>query len=190
MKLIKNKKILVFIILILVALIFVFLEKARITNLYSKDALDTSETEQTTSTTKTAQSDFTSGGERQPGNTQSENKGSGGIIDTNGTMPSSVDTSSPTISKSGEITLYSPKQNSLLTSDLEVSGISTLNEVSYRLIDDVSGVINMGKLNVVDGKFGGKLTFQTNAKEGRLDFYGSRSDGAEFGNIEIAVRFR
>lgn len=190
MKLIKNKKILVLIILLICAAVFVFLEKTKVIDLYKKDTPVVTEAEQSTSTTKTAQSDFSAGEERQAGNTQSENKGTGGIVDSNGTTSSEIDMTNPTISKSGDITLYNPKQNSLLTTDLEVSGVSKLSEVSYRLIDDISGVINMGKLNVVDGKFSGKLSFQTNAKEGRLDFYGAKSDGTEFSNIEVPVRFK
>lgn len=143
---------------------------------------------ETTSTAPTAQSDFTGGTEREPGNTLSENEGSGGIRDNEGNL-SDVDTSSSISSESGEITLYTPKGNSKVASGEKVAGESKLSVVSYRIIDNVSGVISTGQLKVVNGKFSGTLEFTTTATEGRLDLFGTKPDGAEYSIIEVPVRF-
>lgn len=164
------------------------LEKAQIINLYSKKTTVT-DPEKTTSTTKTAQEDFTEGDYREPGNSLSENRGSGAVIDNNGNIENGTDTSLPLVSDSGEISLFSPKANAIVNSGTSISGASTLPKVSYRLIDSVSGVLAMGDLNVVQGKFSGTLSFSTSATEGRLDIFGTKSDGTEFSNLEVMIRF-
>lgn len=147
-----------------------------------------SETAQTTSDAPTAQADFRGGDDREPGNTLQENEGSGIIKDTDGR--DAHETARPISSSSGEITIFSPSKNSVLSSGQLVSGSSSLESVSYRIIDDISGVIATGSLKVNSGKFSGKIEYETSAKEGRLDFFGTRSDLTEFSNIEIPIRFR
>lgn len=146
--------------------------------------------DQTTSTEPTAQADFSDGTEREPGNTMHENRGFGGISDNNGDISGNIDTSSPLTSGSGEISIYAPGKDAAIQSGAILAGISSLSSVSYRLIDSVSGVISTGSLKVVDGRFSGTLDFSTSASEGRIDIFGARSDGTEFSNIEIPVRFR
>ncbi len=187
-----NKKT-VLITLLIVALLFtvlLVLEKKSIINIYSKDGPAITEAEETTSTAETAQSDFTGTDDRMPGNTLDENKGSGGIVDDSGSVGGNIDMSNPIVSSTKEITLYSPKSNASVANGIEVSGNSTLPKISYRIIDNISGVISMGELVVNGGRFAGKLSVETSASDGRIDFYATKQDGVEFSNIEVPVRFK
>lgn len=143
---------------------------------------------ETTSEQPSAQPEFNDGTERDPGNTLSEDRGVANISDTNGAASS--DTSNRLVSESGEITIFLPAVDSRVGSGQEISGISTLPEISYRVIDNVSGVIATGKLKAVNGRFSGRMTFGTSATEGRIDIFGLREDATEFSNIEIPIRFR
>lgn len=185
----KQLLIIGFIAVVLVVGVLFLLEKKSIINLYKqKMPAATKEDAKTTSPTPTAQEDFQSGDIREPGSTLDENRGSGGIADTSGSL-SGIDTTNPVVSATGEISLYVPRKQSTMTSGHTVAGASSLKTVSYRLIDSVSGVIATGELQVINGKFSGKLDFKTSAKEGRLDIYASRMDGTEYSNIEIPLRF-
>lgn len=143
----------------------------------------------TTSTAKTAQPEFDSGEYRDPGNSIKESSGSGGITSVNKTPATGTDKSNPLVSATGEITLYAPDPDTAISSGTVVTGASTIKAVHYRLIDSISGVIAMGEIPVVNGEFTGKLQFSTGAKEGRLDFYATRSNGSEYSSIEVPVRF-
>lgn len=176
--------------LFVLALVGVVLEKSKITNLYTKDS-DTheQETEKTTSNTTTAQEEFTDGEYREAGNSLSENEGSAEISDTNGTIDSSIDTTNPITSSTGEISIFAPRPNSIIKSGTTISGSSSLPRVSFRIIDSVTGMIATGELNVTNGKFSGKLTCSTTANEGRIDIFGTRDDLSEFSNVSLDVRF-
>jgi len=141
---------------------------------------------ETTSKEPSSQSNFTSGGKRE---VVPSTNNEGIITDTGGntsSIPPSGDWSS---SASGAITVYSPAKNSLLSTGQILSGISTLDRVSFRIIDSVSGVIAQGSLGVVGNKFSGNFSFDTTAKEGRLDIFTVNADGVESNVIEIPVRF-
>lgn len=191
MQKLKNKKITIILIAVVSFIaVIVILEKTKVTDFYTSKQSTPTENEKTTSKTQTAQNDFTGADAREPGNTLNEQKGTGIVHDNNGQASKPVDTSNPTVSKTGEITLFSPRQNALVTNGTEINGASTLKKVSYRLIDDVSGVISMGELSVINGKYSGILDFRTSAQDGRLDIYGTRIDGSEFSNVEQQVRFK
>jgi hypothetical protein len=145
--------------------------------------------EKTTSTAETAQSDFTGGNER-PVQEANKDKGDAIVSDNSGSISVVPDESNWTTSASKEITLYSPSQNQLIKNGDSISGESTLSVVSFRIIDDISGVIAMGELSVVNGKFSGDISFSTSAASGRLDIFGTRADGGEFSNIEVPVLFK
>ncbi len=142
----------------------------------------------TTSTLPTAQEDFTGGDERQPGNTVRENEGTGNIEDRQGAVSEQTDPGVWTTSSTGEVTVQNPYPNKILRSGTEISGTSSLQKVSYRIIDSVSGVIAQGELTVVNGKFSGIINFSSSATEGRLDIFGAHSDGSEFSNVEIPIK--
>ncbi len=143
----------------------------------------------TTSTSPSAQDDYSDGDERQA---QDENldQGTATIKDNRGSISETPVQSKWTTSSTGQITLYSPNQNELLKNGDFITGESTLSVVSFRIIDDVSGVISTGQLSVIKGKFSGNISFSTSASTGRLDIYATKDDGAEFSNIEVPVRFK
>lgn len=184
----KNRKVIIPIILVIVAgLSFIVYQSND--NTESVKTIHTQNTDtDTTSDIESAQSDFSGAEEREAGNTQLENQGTGQISDTGG-VPSS-DTSNSTTSKTGEITVYLPKKDSVVSVNQEISGKSTLPSVSYRIIDNISGVIAAGELKVVNGNFSGKLNFSTPSSQGRIDIFGTKPDATEFSNIELPVRFK
>jgi hypothetical protein len=145
---------------------------------------------QTTSDQVTAQKDFSDGSERVPGNALRENQGSALIEDTAGSddADNSQD-NSPYISSTGEIELYSPRQNETIENGSIINGKSKLENIHYRIIDDVSGVIATGKLSVINGIFSGKISYKTTASNGRIDVFGVYEDLSEFSVIEISLRF-
>jgi len=174
---------------VLFAFAIYILEKKHVINISKDGKPVVADGAKTTSTTPTAQSDFNSGEQREPGNSIKESQGTGGIFQTtNPTM--AVDTTNPTESKTGEITIYSPQKNTEVKSGVMVAGASTLAKISYRLIDSVSGMIAQGELTMTNGKFSGNLNFITTAKEGRLDIYATRADGAEYSTVELPLRFK
>lgn len=143
-------------------------------------------TSQTTSEAPTAQSGFTEGDDREAGSTESNNAI---VTDNNGDVGNTPDQNQWTTSPSGQITVYTPAQNATVKSGDKITGASKLSRVSFRLIDNINGEIAKGSISVVNGKFSGTFNFSTNANEGRLDVFGTNSDGTEFSNIEIPVRF-
>jgi len=189
----KRRIITIVIIVLFVGAVTLFvLEKTNTTSFFSSTNGNDASEAQTTSDLPSAQSDFNGGTSaeenKDPGNTLDENQGSAVIKDNNGT-PSS-DMSKPIKSSTGEITVYLPHTDGVLTTGQEISGTSTLSSVQYRLIDSVSGVIATGTLKVVNGNFSGNLSFNTSANEGRLDIFAARADASEFSNVEIPVRFK
>lgn len=174
------------------ALILAVLEATNITNFFHKTVdpeNNTTSTAKTTSTAPSAQHDFSDGDpNKKPGNTLNENRGSAIIEETNGANVEN--TSNPITSDSGEITAYSPGKNSVVKSGAVLSGTSTLPKVEYRIIDSISGVIATGSLAVKDGKFSGKISFDTNATEGRIDLFATKPDFTEYSYIEIPIKFK
>lgn len=143
----------------------------------------------TTSTAPTAQENFNGGDERIVKEVNKD-KGDAVVSDNQGSVPEIPAQSEWITSNSGEITLYSPTQTQIIKNGDYISGESSLPIVSFRIIDDISGVISTGQLSVVNGKFSGNISFSTTASAGRLDIYGTRDDGSEFSNVEVPVRFR
>lgn len=187
----KSKKIFIIIITVFALLVtLVVLEKMHITNFYTKKPPSSSGEDKTTSTAPTAQEDFTDGDDREAGNSLHEDEGNGTVEDQNGASSGSSNSSSWVSSPGGEITSHSPVPNSVIKTGAIISGTSTLPRVNFRLIDNVSGVIAEGSISVVGGNFSGKLNYNTSASEGRIDLYGAKNDGTEYGNVEIPVRFK
>jgi hypothetical protein len=147
---------------------------------------------QTTSTAPTAQSNYNGGSER-PTTTNSNTAANGAnntVTDNNGSSPTTTPSSSWSKSADGSsIVVYTPAANGLLTSGDSVSGTSTQPSVSFRLVDNLSGVIAEGKLTVVNGKFSGTFSFSTKATGGQVDIFNQAADGTESNNVAIPVRF-
>lgn len=167
--------------------VFAVLEVKGITSVFNdKKVVDN--TSKTTSTAPSAQSDFTTDdSDKQPAPATSKPETS--VDDTSGSAVAQP-TASPLVSKDGAITVYSPTSNALFTSGSSLAGKASVAKVSYRLIDDVSGVTATGALNVVSGNFSGKFNFDTRATQGRLDVFQTDASGRENSIIEIPVRFR
>ena len=175
-------------IILLGGLVFL-LEKQQIINLYSNDRADSSDEveAQTTSTAPTAQADFSDGTERED---LSSEKNEGVVTDTQGSAPTPVNDSSWSYSANKALIVYTPSKDSVLKSGDLISGASSTSKVSFRLIDDVSGVIATGELAVKDGKFSGIFDFATTGSKGRLDVFSVGSGGVEQNNVEIPIRFK
>ena len=155
----------------------------------NKNNTSNNEEAKTTSLAPTADENFSTGNDR-PEQGLNSDKGEAIISDNQGSIDNIPNESNWIKSATGEITLYSPSENQLIKNGDVISGESELSSVSFRIIDDLSGLISTGELAVVDNKFSGTISFSTTATAGRLDIYGSRSDGVEFSNIEVRVRFK
>lgn len=147
-------------------------------------------TAQTTSTAPSAQDDFPGGNKPVPPTTP-EPSASG--TDQNGSTDSQTpDQSTWSTSKDGtSIVVYGPAQNSLFTSGSSVFGSATSDTVSYRLSDNVSGLLTSGTANVVDGKFSIKLSFTSSASAGNIEIFNQQNlYGPESNNVLIPVKFK
>jgi len=121
-----------------------------------------------------------------------DNAGSGQGIgeDTHGTDTNvSTPANQWTKSESGQITLKQPVADSTLSSGATISGSASVSQVYYRLIDDKTGVISQGVLDVVNGNFSGKVNFYSHGDSGRLDVYSLDSNGREVNEVQISVGF-
>lgn len=188
----KNKKIIItLLILALLGVTLVVSERLNITNFFGNNLDNLDAASKTTSTEPSAQADFSEGSNENKGeaaNSLKENKGSAVVSDQRGA--GATPTTNPITSQDGNITLFTPGHGAVLKSGASLSGSSKLSLISYRIIDSASGVIASGELRVVEGKFSGTITFDTAASEGRLDIYATKTDGTEFSNIEVPIKFQ
>lgn len=155
--------------------------------LFDKKPVTQSSKVSTTSEQPSAQSDFTSSKERSA-NTTDKNEGT--VTDNNGDIKSIPPSSEWSTSSDSLISVYYPQKNSILTNNSTISGETSKDVVSFRLIDDIYGMIAEGTIKVVDKKFSGNINFNTTGSEGRLDVYYSNSNGAESSAVEIPIRFK
>lgn len=142
----------------------------------------------TTSTAPSAQADFTDGSNRDVPAPSNQNEGT--VTDRSGSIGSIPPQDQWMRSQSGEIAVYSPIVNSILSNGDTLAGESSLDTISFRLIDNVSGVIARGQLPVVGGRFSGVFNFTSSGSQGRVDVFGARPDGVEFSIIEIPIRLK
>ena len=71
-----------------------------------------------------------------------------------------------------------------------ISGTAKVSKVWYRLVDNNAGVIAQGQpLNVVGGKFSGKLNFHAYGNSGHLDVYSFNASGAEVNEVRVTLHF-
>lgn len=189
----KHKKIALLLASIILAALLVLtaLEITNTTHFFNNtNASDTNndQTAKTTSTAESAQPNFSgSDTEKEPGNSLNENRGSALVEETNNAV---VKNDNPITSSTGEIIAYSPSKGSIVKTGTILSGTSTLSMVDYRITDSISGVIATGSLPVKDGKFSGKISFDTTATDGRIDLFATKSDFTEYSYIEIPIKFK
>jgi hypothetical protein len=175
-------------VLVMLTASLLYLAYQRFANNRADDSSNVQQVDQTTSTAPTAQADFSSG-ESRPVVERDSDRGEAIISDNQGIVNQTSNESTWTSSVSGDIKLYSPAQNQQLKNGDTISGESSLPAVSFRVIDDISGVISAGQLSVVNGKFSGNISFDTDASKGRLDVFGTKEDSSEFSNLEIDIKF-
>lgn len=178
----KKRYLTALLVLLLVALMAT-LELTNTTHLFHKQA-----TISVAVPVKQPPSNSTNSGDKTPSSSISINKGT--AVDNKGAI-SSVTTSSSSwaVSASGVITLKQPVSNDRIVSGVNLAGISTLNQVQYRLIDDGVGVISQGTISVVNGNFSANISFQAKSKTGRLDVFSSDSNGREINEVQVPVTF-
>lgn len=187
----KTKYIIIVSVLVLFFLSSVaFLEATGKVNFFGNPAAKNSEESdaKTTSDAPTAQEDFTEGGERTPNTSSNDDEAT--VTDNSGNIGTVPASSQWSYSANQQLVVYSPTANQVLSNGSKISGKSTEQTVSFRLIGDSSGVIAQGQLAVGNGNFSGTFNFDTAATEGRLDVFNTKSDGVEFNNVEIPIRFR
>lgn len=186
----KRQKVIASVVVLILVGIFAILELTRTINIFNSKSSTkvNNEGAKTTSKQVSAQSEFTDGNDKSPG--ERTEKPEATVQDNAGNVGTIPDSSQWTTSSSGAITAYSPNKNSVIRSDSVISGKSSTSVVHFRLIDSVSGVISQGQLSVINGKFSGTLSFNTSASEGRIDLFSTRADGGEENSVEIPVRFR
>ncbi len=115
----------------------------------------------------------------------------GGGADTNGQTAATTNSSQWITSKSGAITVEQPTANAVLRSgDYLVGTAKGVSTVDFRISDTSVGQIATGTLQVVNGKFSGKLGFSSHSSDGELDVFSTNSQGVELNEIQIAVKFQ
>lgn len=153
----------------------------------NKSSKTTDTVSKTTSNEESAQSDYKAGGKRDAA--QPQDKPEVGVTDTGGSTQTGSN-SAPIRSSDGVISVTSPAANSIFSSGSSLAGESSAPKVSYRLMDNVSGVTATGELTVVNGRFSGRFNFSTSASQGRLDVFVVNTDLTEKSVVEVPVRFR
>lgn len=112
-----------------------------------------------------------------------------GATDTNGQSGTATNSSQWITSTSGNITVEQPIANATFASGDTLSGTAKVSSVNFRLIDNSVGVISEGSLNVVNGKFSGKINFTPHSSGGQLDVFSTDANGAEINEIQIAIKY-
>ncbi len=110
--------------------------------------------------------------------------------DTNGKAAANTPQNEWTTSVSGNITLEQPTAGTTITNGTEIVGSTkAATTVNYRLSDNSTGVLTLGTLNVVNGKFSGILYFTPKSNKGQLDVFTSNDRGVELDEIQIGINF-
>jgi hypothetical protein len=112
-----------------------------------------------------------------------------GATDTQGSATPTTNANQWVTSKSGYITVKSPLADTKLTDGSVVAGSAKVDEVHYRLIDNIGGDLAKGTLSVVSGNFSGTLHFQPKGTGGRLDIFSTDSQGVEYNEVQLNVSF-
>lgn len=110
-----------------------------------------------------------------------------GVTDNNG---EGVTDTGGIISKSGDLTLFSPTKNQEISSGITVTGKSKSNNLHYRMSTS-DQQIALGELSVVNGKFSGNIVVNgvDSGENGTFEVFNFNSKGQEINNIRIDVVF-
>ncbi|MGH7234321.1 MAG: Gmad2 immunoglobulin-like domain-containing protein [Candidatus Saccharimonadales bacterium] len=114
-----------------------------------------------------------------------------GTATNNQSVSSSVssDSSKWVVSSSGLLTVKSPVENDKITSGVNLTGVASVEQVQYRLIDAQFGVISQGFIKVVNGTFSANISFTAHSNSGRLDVFSTDPNGREINEVQIQVSF-
>lgn len=174
-------------VLLLVALMAT-LELTNTTHLFHKITPVSTPATSNVSSTKDLPSKSVNSGDKTSSTSASANQGS--VTDKNGSAPSiTSDSSKWSVSTSGAITVKQPLKNDVIASGVNLVGTSTTDQVQYRLIDNQTGVISQGPVNVVNGVFSANISLQSQSKSGRLDVFSTDSYGREINEVQILINF-
>jgi len=110
--------------------------------------------------------------------------------DTNGNDRSSSSPSKWTGSQDGKILLKQPAQSQLVGNSFSIIGIAYSDNLNFRVIDESSGVLGQGRLNIVNNNFSSSIQLEPKSKNGRLDVFSVRDDGTENSEIQIELVFK
>lgn len=176
--------------LLLLVVIFATLELTNVTHFLHKSVPATKVVVTAGNPTTKPVNNSSAGSSTQKTNdTSNSSRTIGGGNDTGGSSVANTPESQWVISKSGNITVKQPVANSKIASGATLSGSAKVDKVSFRLIDDKTGVIAQGTLSVVNGNFSGSLNFTPNSSTGRLDVFSTDAQGVELNEVQIAVSF-
>lgn len=137
-------------------------------------------TAHTTSNLPTAQPSYSSGQSRS---TSSSTGDQGGATDNNGAVSNPASNSQPSTSTSGLITLQSPSSGGMLSSGAQIYGTAQVGTVEFTLVDNSTGLLASGTLNVVNGKFSGTLQFKPASSSGKLNIFSQASASSPEANL-------
>jgi hypothetical protein len=113
----------------------------------------------------------------------------GSSTDTRGQSSSNTSASQWVSSASGAITVKQPLADTKFSDGSVLGGSAKVGQVQYRLKDNNVGVISRGTLNVTDGNFSGIIHFSSQGTGGQLDVFSTDSQGVEYDEVQINVRF-
>jgi hypothetical protein len=153
--------------------------------LYQSSRDDDNSDVNTTSDLSTAQSGYNDKTKDEPSRNDVSEGGAANTPATDPTTPSNQ----WAVSQSGVVTVYSPVEGSTFSNGATLSGASKSSAVSFRLVDNEVGQIASGTLDVVNGKYSGKLSFSSKGSTGVLKVYTTTSDGSEVNLVKINVKF-
>ena len=185
----SSKRLLIALVLIVLAVaVLIVLERTGVIDIFpNKNNSSQDQQAETTSKQPSAQRDFTTSKSREV--VPSANKDEGYVTDNKGAASTSYPKSQWSQSTSRVVTVYNPAKGAVLKSGDTIAGEAKADKVSFRLMDNVSGVISQGTISVSSGKYSGVFNFSTTGTEGRLDVFTTDADGIESNVVEIPVRF-
>ena len=90
-------------------------------------------------------------------------------------------------SQSGLLTVQQPIANATIATGFTLSGTANTDGIHYRLIDNNIGVISLGIISLVGGKFSATVNFKSSSSAGRLDVFNTDASGKEINEVQIIV---
>ncbi len=119
-----------------------------------------------------------------------EDTGGSGFVEPSSGDSTSSPAGEPSYSDDKKTVVYTPSNDEVIVSGAIISGNTENDNIFYRLIDDNSGVIGEGEIEIDEsGDFSGAFSVDSNGSIGRLDMFSRAADGVEYSTIFIDIRF-